>query len=357
MTFAQPALLWLVPVVIGIIGLGALRYTRRRRRLGDLLGGPEAARRLTAVNLYRPPYGRLALLAAAGGLMAFGLAEPRSRNAGLLTPGEPWEVLLALDISRSMQATDIAPTRLAEAREVLHELLDPLRSQRVGILLFAGESYLVSPPTLDHDVLRFFIDGIDPELVSESDEGTDLVAALARARTIFENQTRPAGGRALVVLSDGDLQEDAGVVDSVRALAGRGVRTFTIGIGTTEGTGLSVPHRPGRWGGPLLHEDGTPVISRLNETLLQQIARAGNGRYASASSAMDLRQQARALAALPEGGAQARGGWLRGHDAVFWVAFLALLMLLLESMLHNRWRVPRLYRAVFRPLSGTLRGT
>ena len=340
MSFGRPELLWLIPLALGIVAGGILGYARRRRRLADLFGGMGAARRLSGIDLYRFPVTTAVLLGAAAFAVSLAAAEPHYRGAGAVTSGEPWDVVLAVDISRSMQATDVPPTRLAGAREALFQLLEMLPSHRLGLLLFAGESYELSPLTTDGDVVRFYVDGIDPELVSENDEGTRLANALERGRELFERQPRPAGGRAVVLLTDGDLNEpDEEVTRAVRALASRGVRVFSIGIGTTQGTGLTRPHRPGRWGGPILNEDGSPVISRLNEPLLREIAKVGRGSYARAESPGDLSQLLGELARLPESGGGSRGSWLWKLDPVFWLAMAAIVFLLIESV--GQMRAPR----------------
>lgn len=339
MSFQRPEFLWLTPAALALIAWSFLRYARRRRHLGDLFGGPDASWRLTGVNLYRFPSGRALPIAAAAVALALAIAAPRNAPLGTVAPGEPWDVVLAVDVSRSMQATDVAPSRIAGAREVLLELIGALPAHRLGLLLFASAPYPVSVPTLDHDVLRFFVEGIDPQLVSENDEGTGIAAALAGTVEMFAAQPEPTGGRAVVLLSDGDSPEesDAGVTRAARELAGRGVRLFTIGIGTAQGVGLTRPHRPGRWGGPILREDGAPVVSRLNETLLREIADRGSGRYANAAAEGGVQAQFRALAALKDSGA-GQGGGFSAVGSEFWFALAAVGLLLAESL--GRLRAP-----------------
>ncbi|MEX0911979.1 MAG: VWA domain-containing protein [Gemmatimonadota bacterium] len=341
MTLGRPELLWLLPIVLGIVGIGARAYLRRRRRLADMFGGREAGRRLTGVDLYRPPWGALALLTGALVAIILALAEPRLGGSRTVRPQDPWDILIAVDISRSMQANDVVPTRLGRAREVALEIVEALPSQRVGLLMFAGQTYMLTPPTPDHGVVRFYIDGLDPELVSERDEGTLLGAVLAGSQLLFERQVQPRGGRALVLLTDGDLHADGDeAMQAVRALSDEGIRVFTVGIGTVQGSGLNVPHRPGRWGGPLLHDDGTLVHTRLDETRLRQIASRGGGSYASAASPSDLDRQLQEIAALSESGTRTSTSWFARTDSIFWLSLMAVLLLAIESAVATRQKVP-----------------
>lgn len=338
MIFQRPELLWLIPTAAAVVLWGFARYARRRRRLGDVFGGPEAAWRLTGVDLYRFPSSRVLPIALAAVAVALAIAEPHNPRLRAVSPGEPWDVVLAVDVSRSMQATDVAPSRTAGARDVALALIDALPAHRLGLLLFASVPYAVSSPTPDHDVLRFYVQGIDAELVSENDEGTGIAAMLAGTLDLFAAQPEPTGGRAVVLLTDGDspAEMDADILGAARDLAAQGIRLFTIGIGTTEGTGLTRPHRPGRWGGPILHADGSAVVSRLNEALLREIADRGSGLYANAAASGELRAQLRALAALEQGAGAGPGGRFTALGPEFWFALAAVGLLLTESVLRLR---------------------
>jgi Ca-activated chloride channel family protein len=207
--------------------------------------------------------------------------------------------------------------------------MEALARHRVGLLLFAGRTYPLSPPATDKDAIRFFLGGIDPGLVNENDEGTSLAGALEGALALLEAREAPTGGRAIVIVSDGDSPaEDRGaLLDAARGMARRGVRVFTIGVGSEQGAGLSRPNLAGRWGGPILASDGRPVVSRLERELLAEVASRGGGRYADASAPLEMRAALGALAALADDGGP-RAGRYAGLGPVFWLALVALLLLL-----------------------------
>ena len=330
MSWGHPELFLAAALALIWIGGCFVRYARRRRRLSHFLGGDEPALRLTGVRLSGFPFGRFAPLAGAVVAMGLALAEPSVPGLTPITPGEPWDVVLAVDIARSMQAPDVVPSRLAGAAAALGDLTDALASHRVGLLLFAGQTYPLSPPTLDHEAIRFFLEGIDPQLGNENDEGTSLQGALAGTLDLFRMQAAPSGGRAVLLVSDGDspAEDDDEVLAAADDMASSGIRVFVVGAGTERGSGLTRPHLPGRWGGPIMATDGRPVISRLIRGLLTAMADEGHGGYADWASTSAMGAQ---LATLGQGGGARTGGRYASLGPVFWLALLGFALLMLEG--------------------------
>lgn len=208
-------------------------------------------------------------------LLAIAMAGPR---LPLHTPGEEAhdgvDIMVVLDVSRSMAAADIMPDRFQRARIELQELLPRLRGDRLGIVLFGGQPQLFVPLTYDRHAVSDYLTGLNPQLLPFA--GSNLAAALGDAGTLLDHSTRSA--KAVLVLSDGDTGTDGKAAAKAAAqLRAQGIRVYALGIGSVEGAGIALP------GGGWLKHDDRPVITRMNELLLRHVAEAGGGRYARAS--------------------------------------------------------------------------
>ncbi len=302
--------------------------------------------RLSRSDLSRRGMGRAVLLGLAGLALATAAAGPRWLEAP--EPVAPVsDVVLAIDVSASMQARDEDPDRLAQAVAVADRMLDALDGQEVGLLIFAGKTYPLAPPTLDHDALRFLLRGITPTTATAYDPGTLLSLAITDAVSLLQSTpadssaaaaAQPPAGRKLVLLiGDGDTGEpDAPVGSAVRAARDGGVTIHTVGVGTERGAGMSLASGAYQQGGPVLDAGGAPARSRLREPLLRQIASSGGGRYALADSPDDLaalESDLRALAQLPAPDvAPDLPPWTR-YDVPFLLGVLALALVAVESLL------------------------
>jgi Ca-activated chloride channel family protein len=249
-------------------------------------------------------------------------------------------VVLALDVSASMQASDIEPTRLALAAQVARDLTAALTNTRVGLLLFAGTGYPLAPPTLDHRALNYLLQGVTPEVASVYDPGTLLSVGIGEAATLL-GEAGP-GRRSIVVISDGETREsDATVLAAVRAARARGITIQTVGVGTAAGGRMIMPTGPYRPGGFVVDAAGLPVTSRSQTTRLRRIAELGGGTYVASGDPRQLFELAaavedRAVAPVPGAPpARPRGDRL---DLAGWLAVAALVCLLVESLLGMRLR-------------------
>ena len=269
MTFLHPNALWwllLVPVLAGLFAYAAVR----RREALRLFGGGVSGEAVRARRLRRY---RAACLVGAAALVVGALAGPRYGTKLREVREESLDLVVALDVSASMRAEDVAPSRLGRATYELHRLLDGLAGDRVGLVLFAGEAFVQCPLTSDYGAVRLFLDAAGPDLVPTP--GTDLAAALVAARRAFEGaetSTREPRPRALLVLSDGENHAGLGAIAD--QLEAEGVALFAAGVGTEAGA-LIPTLRRGRRTGYKTDEDGARVTSRLDPTALREIGRAG----------------------------------------------------------------------------------
>jgi Ca-activated chloride channel family protein len=350
LTFVDPSLLWLGGALTALVLLGIWSHGRRRRRLAEFLGGHRALARVSRSDLSGMRVGRSLLLGLAGVSLAVAAAEPTWIEPPAPEPPPVDRLLIAIDVSASMQGTDVQPTRLGRAVDVARALLADVPDQEVGLLVFAGTSYPIAPPTLDHDALRFMLDGIVPTTASAYDPGTLGSVAVLEAMTLLDTPADSAvriGQRRIVVISDGDDGEPeralVAAVDSARAA---GVEVHAIGVGTERGSSMSLPAGTYQLGGPVTTASGGRAFSRLNQGTLRTLAERGGGAYALAESDADLGGLRAAISAPPAPtelpGGDTRPWWSR-YDVPYVLGVTALVLLLLESLLDAALpRVPAL---------------
>jgi Ca-activated chloride channel family protein len=342
--------LWLGAPLVALILVGVWSHGTRRRKLAAFLGGRRALVRLARTDLSGLRLGRALFLGLAGVCLALAAADPH-----WIEPPAPEDppvdrVILGLDVSASMQATDVSPTRLARAVEVANELLGSLGGQQVGLMLFAGTAYPIAPPTLDHAAVAFLLRGVVPTMASAYDPGTLLSVAVADGVAMLEavDSTTAAAGvgrKRLVLIGDGDGGETEGAVSEAAAVAAAaGVEVYTIGVGTERGGPMSLPAGTYQLGGPVTNAAGQRAVSRMREPVLRDLAATAGGTYAHVDAEGDLDALTNALVAPPPvvetPGDQAPPPWAR-YDLPFTLGVAALILILMESLLDAS--LPRLF--------------
>lgn len=211
-------------------------------------------------------------------LVAVALARPQWGNLEETVFDQSREVLIALDLSASMLADDVKPTRLARAKLLIGNLLDELQGERVGLALFAGSSFLQVPLSSDYEVMRDILPGLDPSYLPQA--GTDFEGMLRVANGAFGDGA--AADRFLIILSDGEAH-DTDWRNGVDELKKKGVKIIALGVGTSAG-GLV----PDGQGGLIKDGRGAVVLSRLDPATLEEMAQATGGAYREASNWVDL---------------------------------------------------------------------
>lgn len=355
MILGEPSFLHVGLVLTLLALVGLWRHAARRRRLGEFLGGRRAVVRLSRTNLYRLRVERLFLLGFAGGALALAAAEPRWPDAPEPSP-QVNQVMIALDVSASMQASDVSPTRLASAVGAAQVLINRLEDHRVGLLLFAGTGYPLAPPTYDHEALRFLLRGVTPTIASALDPGTRLSTAIEEAIALLEREARvvaetsggpfaveptaASGVQHVVLIGDGDSGEnDEGVEGAVEVALETDVEIHTVGVGTAVGAGMLMPAGTYQLGGPVLDASGVRAVSRIREPLLRDVASMAGGRYANGGNQVALRALGDALAE-PANDANPRSAdeapLLGRYDLPFVIGLAALILVLTESLFDVR---------------------
>ena len=216
----------------------------------------------------------LVAIAFAAGCLA--VANPRKPDESSAEVRKGIDLVIALDISNSMLATDIAPNRLARAKQFISKLIDNLKDDRIGLVEFAGNGYLQMPLTFDQSAARLYVSTANPNAIST--QGTSISDALKKADVAFGDETERF--RSVVLITDGETH-DEDALEKAKELAGKGVMINTVGIGSPEGSTIMDTTT----GKPKTDETGQVVVSRLNEQILQQIAATTNGTYIHLQSA------------------------------------------------------------------------
>ena len=261
-------LLFAVPLLAGLMWIGAWL---RRRSLGRL-ADPPLVPRLTDSRSARLVTLKSVCLLIGLALLIVAVARPRWGEKLQMVKGRGIDIVIALDASKSMLATDVAPSRLARAKIQLATLLDNLSTHRVGVVAFAGEAQVMCPLTADVEAAKLFLDIIDPGNVLKP--GTNIERAGDAAAGLFD--PGPGGSKALILVTDGEsLDGDPGA--ATKLAADEGIKIFAVGVGTAEGS--TIPESQGA--GTVYKKDANDkiVVSRLAERLLLVMAKATDGRY------------------------------------------------------------------------------
>lgn len=183
------------------------------------------------------------------------------------------DIVFALDVSKSMLAEDIAPNRLEKSKQIISKIIDKLGSDRVGIIIYAGNAYPLLPITTDHGAAKMFLQNASPEMVSS--QGTAINEALELSKTFFDDDTQT--NRFLFVISDGeDHEKNSGKI--AKEIIDLGIRTYTIGIGSNKGTPIPLKSN-GKFLGYKKDNKDEVVITKLNVATLKDIASNGEGKY------------------------------------------------------------------------------
>jgi Ca-activated chloride channel family protein len=262
-------LLLLVPLILILYGVGEAMRSRRVKSFGD----PALVEALMPSRSKAKGWVRCVLFALAFMFFVIGLARPQigARLAEKKKHGA--EIMIVLDVSNSMLAEDYSPNRLERAKLSISRLTDKLRDDRIGLVLFAGTSFVQLPVTSDYTSAKMFLPGITTESVPV--QGTAMGDAILTAAKCFSEQSEKS--RVIIVISDGENHEDD-PVQAAKTATEVGAKVYTIGVGSPEGQPIPI-------GGELLKDkDGNIVVTRLDEETLRKVAREGNGAYVHAGN-------------------------------------------------------------------------
>lgn len=328
MNLEHPAWLWLwiaVPI-FAVISVLAGRFGKRpweefaaERLRGRLVRRDHPLPRLLALGM---------LLAAIAALV-FTMARPQGDAGTKKETTKGRNVMIALDLSRSMRVRDVKPDRLSQAKIVIYELLETLKNDRVGLIGFAGSPFLSAPLTIDHTAVKETVEQINEEWVTKG--GSDIASAIKLATKILKETGQK--NNALIVISDGEEHEgdlDAMIADAERS----GVTIFAVGVGTEDGGFVPHPDFPDG----LVDASGNRVLSRIQPDVLRKLANGTGGRYVIAGRGADIPAMVE-VAIQGIDAFEMEGGQSRIVIEFFqWALFPAILFLMAAIVSGTRWR-------------------
>jgi len=263
-----------------------LYVLKQKKRIRKILGDEERINQLTADYSAKKYNLKFYFSLAALLLLLIAIANPRIKSAVKDVSRQGVDIVVALDVSKSMLSNDIKPTRLDRSKQLINQLIDKAGSNRIGFVVFAGQAYIQMPVTGDFGAAKMYVANASPDAVSM--QGTSIGDALKTAQLALD--TKEKKYKAIVLITDGEDHE-AAAIEQAEKLSENGVKVFTVGSGTTSGSTIIEAGTNAY----KVDKDGNTVISKLNETLLQQIAASGNGKYYLLSNpttiAKDIMQQ------------------------------------------------------------------
>lgn len=269
MRFANPEYLYLlilVPLFVAVYIISNHRRIKRLKEYGDVALLKELMPDLSA---YRPTV-KFTLSMVAMALMTVVLARPQFGSKMETVTRQGIETVIALDISNSMLAEDIAPNRLEKSKKIISRLIDKFENDKVGLIVFAGDAFVQLPITNDFVSAKMFMETITPSLISR--QGTDIGAAINLAMKSFTPNKEV--GKAVIVITDGENHE-GGAEEAAKAAVQSGISIYMLGVGSTDGA----PIPDVSSGDYRRDKEGNVIVTRLNEEMSQNIAKAGNGAY------------------------------------------------------------------------------
>lgn len=211
--------------------------------------------------------------------LIIGVANPQIGTKLEEIKREGIDLIVALDVSNSMKAEDLSPNRLERAKRAMLQLVDELKNDRLGIIVFAGQAYTQLPITTDYSAAKLFLGSVDTDMIPT--QGTAIGAAIDLAIESFDYES--GGNKALIVVTDGENHEDDAIEAAGKAEK-KGIKVYTIGMGTPNGAPIPT-FRNGQKNGFRQDGAGNTVVSSLNEEMLAEIAAEGKGLYVRATNA------------------------------------------------------------------------
>ncbi len=267
--FQEPNYLYLL-ILIPLLVVFYLYSNYRRRRAIRAFGDEDLMHQLMPdVSKHRPDV-KFSIVLVAIALFSILLARPQFGSKLETVTRSGVEVIIALDISNSMLAEDVRPSRLEKAKHLIGRLVDQLKDDKVGLIVFAGDAFTQIPITNDYISAKMFLQSIDPTLLSK--QGTAIGSAIELATRSFTSKEEV--GRAIILITDGENHE-GGVDQAIKKAREKGIQIHALGVGSPEGAPIPI-----RGSNDYMKDrEGNVVVTRMNEEMCQQVAQQGNGIY------------------------------------------------------------------------------
>lgn len=326
--YQYPQALWLL-TGLGLLLLIYWGYARWKRRTARKMGDERLIGTLTKNHSKLKSGIKFSLLLLGFALGCLALTNPRKP---IDAPGEERkgiDVVIALDVSNSMTATDVPPDRLQKAKQFINKLIDKLPDDRVGLVLFAGNAYVQMPLTFDHGAAKLYVSAATPGSIPS--QGTAISEALEKGRLAFEETSDRF--KSMVLITDGETH-DENAEEELQEAVQRGIMINTVGLGSPEGTTILDSA-----GNVKKDEAGNTVISKLNDAILKNIATASQGAYVHLENSDEAVAQVVAQYAGIEKKALLDTSLFNYQPFYMWLVVPMLLFLLIEIFIQDRKKV------------------
>ena len=323
--FENPIYLWLLLIIPILIIIKIMMWYVQRKNLSRI-GNPTLLKELMPdVSRFRPWVKFLLLITALSSLI-LALARPQFGSKISHEKRNGIEAIIALDISNSMLAQDVQPSRLDKSKLMIENLINSFINDKIGLVVFAGEAYVQLPITSDYVSAKMFLSDITPSLISA--QGTDIARAIRVSLSSFTQQK--GVGKAIILITDGEDNE-GGALEAVKEAKEKGVNVFILGVGDSKGA--PIPLGNGEY---LKDNHGQTVMTALNEKMCKEIAQAGSGTYIHIDNTSLAQEQLNnELSKLQKGDSDAVV-YSEYNEQFQIVALLSFILLLIEVCLLER---------------------
>jgi len=263
-------LLLLIPLVVALYFYVQYQTKNQLQKIGNI----DLIKRLMPDRNERKSLVKFILFNIILFFLIIGLAQPQMGTKMEKVQRKGIDVMIALDVSKSMLSQDVVPSRLEKSKLLIQTLLKKLDGDRVGLVIFAGNAYLQMPLTVDYSSLLLYLRSINTNSVPT--QGTNITSALEQSEDAFNATDKKH--KAIIVITDGEDHEE-NAIDKAEELASDGTKIFTVGVGTPNGGTIPLYDQNGNITGEKKDENGQPIISKMNPNMLQALAKAGTGNY------------------------------------------------------------------------------
>lgn len=258
-------------VIVLLLAFALVRFWKIRKQRA--FASSELLDALSTERSVFKPVLKILFVAIGLSFLIIALVNPKMGTQLKTVKRQGVDIVFALDVSKSMLAEDLAPNRLEKSKQIISRIIDKLGSDRVGIIIYAGNAYPLLPITTDHGAAKMFLQNAGPDLVSS--QGTAINEALNLSKTFFDDDTQT--NRFLFIISDGeDHEENSAAI--AKEIVDLGIRTYTIGVGTNKGGPIPIK-RNEKFVGYKKDKEDEVVITKLNVETLKDIAQNGDGKY------------------------------------------------------------------------------
>ncbi|TDE06637.1 VWA domain-containing protein [Flavobacterium hiemivividum] len=271
-------LLFILPFVVVLFLYTSYWKRKKKKEFGDL----EMVKKLSPESsLFKPVFKLVVILLALAG-MIFGLVNPKIGTKMETVKREGIDIVFAMDVSKSMLAEDVAPSRLEKSKQIVSQIINQLGSDRIGIVAYAGSAFPVLPITTDYSVAKMFLQSMNTEMVSS--QGTSLDEAIKLSSTYFDDKSKTC--KLLILISDGEDHSEGAKIAADEANK-QGMRIITIGIGTEKGGTIPLK-KNGVVESYQRDNNDEVVVTKLNRSSMEAIAKATKGGYVNGNNTKEV---------------------------------------------------------------------